>query len=98
MPIYFPFSYTVPADAFLDPEGEEIFLRHELDPNNFLTTFDATTRTVSGILEDNSLDDEYKLLIYAEDIHNLTYVKDTVKFRYYQNEAPTALASIPTPD
>ena len=40
--VYYQFSYTIPADAFKDPEGDPITITPTLIPNNFTITYDST--------------------------------------------------------
>jgi hypothetical protein len=87
--VHQPFSYTVPADAFKDPEGEAYTIRYALIPDNFTTTYDSVTRIVSGTPSDNSKYGSTTLRFYVEDIWNVSsYIRD-VSFTVYKNNAPT---------
>lgn len=95
--VHYEFSYTVPSNAFMDPEGETIYIRHQLIPNNFPTTFNQTTRTVTGTLSDNSKHGTYQLRFYAEDKHNLTYAQLDMNFQYFENLPPVINSPLPQP-
>lgn len=59
-----------------------------MSPNNFTTTYNATTRTVSGTLADNTLFGVYNITFYAEDIWNVSAYTENITFEYYENMPP----------
>jgi Ca2+-binding RTX toxin-like protein len=42
-----PFSYTIPAGAYVDPEGQPLNI-HVMAPSAFWLSYDPATRTISG--------------------------------------------------
>jgi hypothetical protein len=95
--VYFPFSYTVPIDAFLDPEGEIYSFRYELIPNNFTLNYDPGTRTFSGTQNDNTKYGLYTLKFYVEDVWNVTSFTPNVTFNVIRNEPPVVDTPIDNP-
>ena len=51
---HFEFTYTVPTDAFKDPEGDDITISVEIVDGNFLLNYDPTTRIITGTPSDNT--------------------------------------------
>jgi hypothetical protein len=86
--VYFPFTYTVPADAFKDQEGDAYTIRHGLIPNNFTTTYNSVTRVVSGTQTDNTKFGNYIVRFYVEDIWNVSSFTADLNIVIYENLSP----------
>lgn len=95
--VYFLYSYTIPANAFKDPEGEEISVRHELIPDDFVTTYDPITRKITGTPTDNTKTGTYTLKLYVEDVWNTTSFSTTKTFTVTKNQPPVVLTAPSNP-
>ena len=89
--VHFPFTYTVNADAFKDKESDAYTIRYELDPDSFTTTYDSTTRTVTGTLDDNTIFGTYTMKFYVEDSWNVSTFTAPLDFYYHENMSPVVV-------
>ena len=94
---FFPFSYTVPIDAFKDPEGEAITITASLLSNNFPITYDASSRIVTGTLTNNSLYGWQTIRFSVTDIWAVTAYTVDLSFYYYYNQPPVINTSPSSP-
>ena len=86
--VYHQFSYTIPADAFKDPEGDPIAITPTLIPNNFTITYDSTNRIVTGTQTDNTKYGSYTLQLSVTDNWAVSVLVVNLAFTYKQNMPP----------
>lgn len=89
--VYFPFSYTIPANAFKDFENEQFTIVHEITPADFTTTYDPATRVITGTPADNTKFGDYTLNVYVTDIWAVANVSASVPFKVYENQPPAVV-------
>lgn len=94
--VFYEFSYVVPTDAFMDPEGDTMTIRVEVDPPNFSVAYTDVDRTVRGTLSDNTLYGDYTLTFHVEDIWNASTFTHTLPIKYLENFPP--VVNTPAPD
>lgn len=93
--VYFPWTYTLPSDAFTDNEGDGMQIETHLSPDNFIINFDFSTQTVSGELDDNTLAGAYTVHFYVTDTWNVSTFDASFVF-YYQANQPPVVDTAPT--
>jgi hypothetical protein len=85
--VYFPFSYTLPADAFKEPDGETYTFTVAVVPNNWSVVYNSTDRTIKGTLNDNSKDGLYNLSFTLTDQFGGQRIEN-LGIQYDQNQPP----------
>ena len=88
MTVHYQFAYTVPSDAFKDKEGDDITVVFSLIPDEFVMTYDNTTRVVSGTLDDNTKFGNYTMHFDVTDIWNVSTLVAELNFTYFENMPP----------
>jgi len=85
---YSQFIYTVPIDAFKDPEGDDYTIRVEITNGNFILNHDPLTRIITGTPTDNTKYGTHIVKFYVEDVHNITSFTHNMNIYISENLPP----------
>jgi hypothetical protein len=94
--VYFPFSYTLPADAFKEPDGDTYTFTVAVVPNNWSVVYNSADRTINGTLNDNTKYGLYNLSFTLTDQFGVSRVEN-LGLEYYQNQPPNIVTNASTP-
>lgn len=95
--VYFPFSYTIPVNAFRDHENDPITIIPEIIPANFGTIYDSITRVFSFTPSDNSKIGAYTLKVTAKDSWEVGSTIAAINFSVLENKAPIVVTTVNNP-
>ena len=88
------FSYTIPSDAFSDPESNTIEITPILTPNDFVLTYHNTNMTLTGTPSNNTKFGVYNATLSVGDSYNSNAFTVNLIFEVYQNLPPSIDAII----
>ena len=88
------FSYTIPNDAFSDPENDLYVVTITLSPNDFVLTYHSTNMTLTGTPSDNTKFGVYNATLSVGDAYNSNAFTVNLIFEIYQNLPPSIDATI----
>ena len=86
--IYCQFIYTLPIDAFKDPEDEDYTIRVEITNGNFILNYEPLTRIITGTPTDNTKYGTHIVKFYVEDVHNITSFTHNMNIYISENLPP----------
>ena len=92
--VHHQFVYTVPSDAFSDPENNPIVITSVLSPNDFVLTYNITDMTLTGTPSDNTKFGVYNATLSVGDTYNSNALTVNLTFEVYENMPPSIDATI----
>ena len=87
--VHHQFSYTIPNDAFSDPENDTYVITPTLSPNDFSLTYHSTNMTLTGSPSDNTKFGVYNATLSVGDTINPDSFTVNLIFEVYQNLPPS---------
>ena len=92
--VHHQFSYTIPNDAFSDPENDTYVITPTLSPNDFSLTYHSTNMTLTGSPSDNTKFGVYNATLSVGDTINPDSFTVNLIFEVYENLPPVINAPI----
>jgi hypothetical protein len=94
--VYNEYSYIVPTDAFLDPEGEIFSFTVAVVPGDWSAVYNSADRSIKGTLSDNTKYGAYNFSFTLTDQFGISAVID-LPIYYNENQPPTILIAASDP-
>ena len=82
------FSYTIPSDAFSDPENDTILVSPSLTPDDFSLQYFNNNATLHGFPDDNTKFGVYVATLRISDALHPNAITINLTFEVYQNLPP----------
>ena len=92
--VYHEFSYTIPDDAFSDPENSTITVDVTLDPGDFELTYTSADKKLTANPNDNTKFGVYNATLSIGDNSNWDVFTINLIFEVYENLPPSINAPI----